>query len=427
VRSFVAPEVPSRGLRFGRVVSGPCWPQWLPALDRIAPVPATSGAGPWGHHDAEVALYWDAESGRRPICAIDADTVRWAFDPAEWIRALLTERYVTGWTRPLPSRIPLINYSRFPSVLKGLLEPLQSPRGAVGADKARPFPAQPLDTLVEVLRQLCVSLASGVPPQRAAIWPDGRQAAVTLTHDVDVPWVLSARRAPLLQTIVDTETRLGYRGAWYVTAVALRASRHGRALRYIADAGHEIGSHGWNHDGKLNYVRPDRQRRRVEKSLARLQGLGVSGIRTPWYCRSPQLFEVLSRRFSYDTSVPNSSAFFSTESNSGCCTIFPYEPRDGVYELPMTLPPDTSLDRDAGYAGLMEIVDRIVDGGGVVVVVLHPQPHQSANAQGLRAYFEFLRQLLARHGDRLWHATPCEIVQRYRDVMRSEAPRDTNP
>ena len=52
------------------------------------------------------------------------------------------------------------------------------------------------------------------------------------------------------------------------------------------------------------------------------------GRRTPCYSRSPQLFERLSDHFRYDSSVPNASGVFSTGSNSGCCTIFPYRAID---------------------------------------------------------------------------------------------------
>jgi len=87
----------------------------------------------------------------------------------------------------------------------------------------------------------------------------------------------------------------------------------------------------------------------------------------------------------------------------------------------MTLPPDTSLDDSSGYASLMVLVDDIVDRGGVVVVTLHPQPHQSANERGLGGFFDFLQAVVLRHGDALWHATPREIVERYADAMTARA------
>ena len=53
----------------------------------------------------------------------------------------------------------------------------------------------------------------------------------------------------------------------------------------------------------------------------------------------------------------------------------------------------------------------------MVVVVLHPQPHQSASPERLRAYSDFLEDLETRRGDELWHATPGEIAACYRHAI----------
>jgi hypothetical protein len=143
----------------------------------------------------------------------------------------------------------------------------------------------------------------------------------------------------------------------------------------------------------------------------------TAGMRTPWYCRSAQLFEVLSAHFSYDSSVPNSSSFFSASSNSGCCTVFPYRPTADLFELPMTLPPDTAGPAPAVYERMEPICEQIVENGGVIVATLHPQPHQSAHPEGIEHWVGFLGRIAARYGERLWRATPAEIVERYRAAI----------
>jgi hypothetical protein len=146
-------------------------------------------------------------------------------------------------------------------------------------------------------------------------------------------------------------------------------------------------------------------------------------MRTPWYGRDPALFETLDTCFRYDSSVPNASSIFSEGSNSGCCTIFPYRVagRTGeaadLVELPLTLPPDNFPDWEAGYASLRSIAGSIVERGGVVVVILHPQPHQSANAEGLLHFEQFLAWLDATFGGRLWKATPAEVVRHYSEQI----------
>jgi peptidoglycan/xylan/chitin deacetylase (PgdA/CDA1 family) len=240
---------------------------------------------------------------------------------------------------------------------------------------------------------------------------------VTLTHDVDTGWILDDRRSALLREILDAESSLGFRGAWYVTAQQLSTRRHGKALESLLDAGCELGAHGWNHDARLNYLSAERQEGRMRRIAARFAGRAVAGMRTPWYCRSEQLHRVLGRHFQYDSSVPNASGFFSSETNSGCCSFLPYRTRSGIMELPMTLPPDTAIDGKAGYDELLRCADPILALGGVVVVTMHPQPHQSGSPAALRRYLHFLEQLAERCSDRAWRATPREIVRHYEDAL----------
>lgn len=413
-RGFVVPSESAREFRFGRLRAGEGWPSALPAVDRLAAVPAVRSEDAGRAAAGRAVLTFQAD-GAAPVvlCATrPGGEVHWSIDPVAWIRGILAEDYVSVWARPITSRIPLFNYSRIPHFLKGALQALQSPLAGV---RSRPvaFPRIPLDDLVDVIRRVCAALAD--PSRRPAteVWPRGRQAAVTLTHDVDTSWILDDRRCPLLREIVQTEASLGYRSAWYVTADQLSTSKSERALGILAEAGCELGAHGWNHDSKLLYLSAERQEQRVQKIRDRFQGLRLEGIRTPWYCRSEGLFRVLAPHFRYDTSVPNASGFFSSDTNSGCCTFFPYRTASGLVELPMTLPPDTALSGDSGFDALLTGSAEIIEQGGVVVITMHPQPHQSANRPALARYFRFLDRLATRSGDRLWQATPGEIVRHY--------------
>jgi peptidoglycan/xylan/chitin deacetylase (PgdA/CDA1 family) len=413
-----------RGFVFGRMISSDAWPEALERVDRVVAVPAPSS--PDTLPGRRVLEFESAKGERRVLCSRSEGAVHWSLDPRVWIQGLLDERYVESWRRPLPSRIPVLNYARLPHWVKGLLQQgtTRDEMWANPSAAAFPFPELPLDDLVETLRELCICLAHGGPVETRSPWPEGHGAALTVTHDVDTDWVLDPRRAPMLDRILEKEAAFGMRGAWYVTGARLDPQRHRRALERLAGAGHEIGPHGWNHDAKLEYLPRRRQEARMRRIEKRFAGLAPRGIRTPWYCRSPGLFEVLGRHFAYDSSVPNASGFFSAGSNSGCCSLFPYAPgRAGtLYELPMTLPPDGFADLEAGYSSLRDIAERVIDGGGVVVVTMHPQPHQSANAEGLEHFFAFLEDLAgsahlmdrsSAARTRLWHATPGEIVARY--------------
>lgn len=394
-------------LRFGRLASGPGWPEGLPPLDRFAPAPQALRAPPPGE---PALLFAEAGGGPRPVCVRRPDgELAWTVDPEAWIRAILDENYVLGWRRPLPSRLPFGNYSRAPFALRRLLVRLQDP-AREPPPPTRPFPALPLDDLVDALR----ALRAGGSRTSPSPWPGGARAAVAVTHDVDHRWILDPARADLLARVVEGEAELGFRGAWYVVAEELRLPAHERALDRLRAAGCEIGAHGLRHDGRLAYLRPDEQAEQLERALRRLDGLGVRGMRTPWYARSRELFAAIAGRFAYDSSVPTASAFFSSGTRSGCCTVFPYEAAPGLVEVPMTLPPDTGLPVARRRRALGEIADAIVARSGVVVATFHPQPHQSANEAGLAAHLGFLRDLRERHGRSLWCATPVEVAERYR-------------
>jgi hypothetical protein len=141
----------------------------------------------------------------------------------------------------------------------------------------------------------------------------------------------------------------------------------------------------------------------------------------PWYWRSPGLFRVIERHFAYDSSVPTASRVYGTTTRTGCCTVFPYAPRPGLIELPLTLTPDTAVEDGDLVSAWRPAVDEIVDAGGVVVPILHPQPHQSATDAGLAAWYDFLVDLRERHGPSLWSAPPVRVAARYADGLDVQA------
>lgn len=408
---FAISGAASKEITFARIRSGPAYPACLNPIDRLVPLPGLADVELPDTAEASVVLsFLDEHGDWRRLCTTAPGVVHWRLDPQRWILTLLDEAYVAHWTRPLTSRIPLLNYARAPGRLKGTLQ------RSMSAAAERPeinFPTPPLDDFADSLRRLCAALCWGQPPQMGELWPGGCRAAVTITHDVDVGWIWLERNRETFRQILDAETSRGFRGGWFIPAAFYHPQRHDAAIRELEAAGHELGAHGWNHDTKLAYRSARRQQHRLERITDRISPRRPAGIRTPWYSRNPQLFEQLADHFRYDSSVPNASAGFSTGSNSGCCTVFPYRVSNGLMELPLTLPPDDIRDPAAGYALARDATEGIVERGGVVVVILHPQPHQSANAEGIAQFTAFLQWLRSTHGESLWSATPADIVEHY--------------
>src|SRR5690606_1343149 len=75
-------------------------------------------------------------------------------------------------------------------------------------------------------------------------YPEGYERAVILTHDVDHQ--IGFNKIP---KVLELEEKYGFKSSWNIVPYKYKID-HG-IIRLIEDAGHEIGVHGYNHDGKL--------------------------------------------------------------------------------------------------------------------------------------------------------------------------------
>ena len=80
-----------------------------------------------------------------------------------------------------------------------------------------------------------------------------------------------------------------------------------KAIRSIAEAGHEIGNHSFNHEPWLHlYSKPEliEEFEKTETALANITGKRPTGFRGPGYSLSPTVLEVLAERgYKYDCST----------------------------------------------------------------------------------------------------------------------------
>lgn len=79
------------------------------------------------------------------------------------------------------------------------------------------------------------------------------------------------------------------------------------ALKQIADAGHEIGNHSFNHEPWLHLYSKEQLNEefdRTEAAIAQVYGKDLVGFRGPGYSLSPTVLEVLATRgYDYDCST----------------------------------------------------------------------------------------------------------------------------
>jgi peptidoglycan/xylan/chitin deacetylase (PgdA/CDA1 family) len=257
-------------------------------------------------------------------------------------------------------------------------------------------------------------------------WPNGADVAVSLTFDVDGESAWLGRGAEYesrLSTL--SEARFGIvRGLPRILALLrdLRipatfyvpgdtAERHPDAIRAVADAGHEVGHHGYLH------LRPDqideaRQREEVDRGIAALEacvGRRPLGYRSPaWELTPATLAHVVARGFRWDSSCMGDDR--------------PYVERHGdatILELPVHWSLDDyphfgfSLHDGGRLSGTAPVLDAWVAELEValrerrhVTYTMHPE----VIGRGYRTEMlrEFVEAISARAN--VWFATHAEVA-----------------
>jgi polysaccharide deacetylase family protein (PEP-CTERM system associated) len=135
-------------------------------------------------------------------------------------------------------------------------------------------------------------------------WEDWYQG-LEIPHD---RWAGYADRlAPATRRVLETFAQAGVRATFFVLGYA--AEQHPELVRAIADAGHEIGTHGWSHT--LIYQQtPEVFRAELTRSIRLLEdltGRAIVGHRAPFFSITKQslwALEILAELgIRYDSSI----------------------------------------------------------------------------------------------------------------------------
>jgi hypothetical protein len=289
-------------------------------------------------------------------------------------------------------------------------------RSSIVSSPEIPFPDPNLPYVVPWLRRLAHVAATNTPGSACSTtpmtkWPEGHQAAFAITHDVDTDWIF--KHPEWLDRICRLEERYGLRGAWYCVP---RNSSHRQAefaMQALRDRGCELGCHGYNHDAKLPLLKGPAFQKRLETIQRFRDRWQMRGFRSEWLFRTPEFLTAIGACFDYDSSIPAVNPLFSSRSFNGCGTCHPFQTHGGLWELPLSIPMDEDRhllpqDEASFWATLAVRSEQVIECGGLIVMTLHPQPHQMANEKVLRQVEMVLERIATRED--LWLARPDEVV-----------------
>ena len=264
-------------------------------------------------------------------------------------------------------------------------------------------------------------VAGGVPDGFPG-WPDGKEFAFVLTHDVETKKGLDRCRE-----LADMDMRLGFRSSFnfvpegdYETPDSLRA--------WLTTNGFEVGVHDLRHDGRLYNSRKSFavQAQRINHYLEEWQAVG---FRSAFMFRDLRWLQDLN--ILYDTSTFDTDPF--EPQSAGVNTIFPFwvsrDDHSGYVELPYTLPQDSTLFlllQEPAIDTWKRKLDWIAQHGGMALLNTHPD-YMNFNGRGNRSeysarmYQEFLGYVAERYGHRCWFALPRDVAEHTIGAVRHGA------
>jgi peptidoglycan/xylan/chitin deacetylase (PgdA/CDA1 family) len=230
----------------------------------------------------------------------------------------------------------------------------------------------------------------------STFYPNGYNNAVVLTHDVD--HIIGFNNIP---RILELEERMGFKSCWNIVPYKYKIDPG--IIRLIQDAGHEIGVHGYNHDGKL-YSSIKVFSERVPYINQAIVKYKASGFRSPMVHHNLAWLQNLNIK--YDASCFDYDPFQPFPNSTG--VIWPFIVGKFV-ELPYTLPQDHTLFYVLKQKNIdiwKNKIDWLVKNKGMILTLTHPD-YLTKNKH-YNMYVELLEYL--RTINNAWYCLPREIT-----------------
>jgi hypothetical protein len=289
--------------------------------------------------------------------------------------------------------------------------------------------------------------ASKCGPEHWRGWPNGKQFALVLTHDVEGKEGLDKCRE-----LMRLEQERGFRSSFnFIPEGNYKVSSELRDE--LVNNGFEVGIHDLKHDGRLFLSRRD-FKNKAARINRYLRDWNAAGFRSGFMLHKLDWLHELD--IQYDASTFDTDPF--EPQPEGRHTIFPFwvpalgarktegnsdetkdsprptagRPRAGYVELPYTLPQDFTLFlllREQTPDIWLRKVDWIAKHGGMALVNVHPDylcldgAIPKAMEYPSTFYTALLDYVRERYEGVFWNPTPRKVAEFFADATKVSVPR----
>lgn len=264
---------------------------------------------------------------------------------------------------------------------------------------------------------------AGTAPPGWGGWPDGKQFAFVLTHDVE-----SSRGMARCKVLAEIDLKYGFKSVFNIVPCKYDVPTATRW--WLQNHGFEVGVHDYNHDGKLYQSRKIFEKRAAVINKY-LKEWNVTGFRSAAMHHNLEWISELD--IHYDCSTFDTDPF--EPQPDGVTTIFPYwyqreRSEKGFVEIPYTLPQDFTLfvlKREKDCSIWKEKIKWIAEKGGMATVIVHPDyinfdkgKPSRADEYSLSLYEEFLEHIRGNYKGLYWNPLPKEIQSYIDKIARKD-------
>jgi len=249
------------------------------------------------------------------------------------------------------------------------------------------------DRLVELVQQ-----AAGLEFIKE-LYPENYTSATVLTHDVE-----TQEGFDFIPEVMMLEKRYGFKSSWNIVPHKYRV--HENVMSHIRAEGHEVGVHGYNHDGRLFFSKREFDRRAPYINEA-LERYGAVGFRAPMMHRQLEWLQQLN--IEYDASCFDSDAYQPFP--GGCGSIWPFMAGKFI-ELSYTMLQDHALFyllRQTSADLWIQKADWLRERYGMILPITHPDYLREGD--NLKVYEELLAHLSEFKDS--WRALPREVAKHF--------------